>query len=103
MEAGVRRGWFAAITVVAIGAAVATQQQRIQGAQGGQSEGAKQQAMQSAALGKGPATGHLPVLPFTPTDFLKFPVDRYLGEPIAIARNSKGHLFVFHRAGTEYN
>lgn len=68
---------------------------------GGQSE--VEAAQQPPAQGTRPRRPvfDAPTLPFTATDFLKFPVDRYLGEPIAIARNSKGHLFVFHRSGND--
>src|SRR5438046_8876611 len=31
-------------------------------------------------------------------DFIKLPPGEYLGEAIAVATNSKGHVFVFHRS-----
>jgi len=31
-------------------------------------------------------------------NFLKLPVGEYLGEAVAVATNSKGHVFVFHRS-----
>jgi len=38
-------------------------------------------------------------IPFTPTpNFLKLPAGEYLGESVAVATNSKGHVFVFHRS-----
>src|SRR5260370_17696193 len=33
-------------------------------------------------------------------DFLKLPADLYLGEAVAAAVNSKGHIFVFSRGDT---
>ena len=45
------------------------------------------------------ATG-VPEIPFTSTpDFLKLPAGLYLGEGIGVARNSKGHVFVYTRSG----
>ena len=40
-------------------------------------------------------------IPFesTPTSFLKLPAGLYLGEAMALARNSKGEIFVFTRSG----
>ena len=32
-------------------------------------------------------------------NFLKLPAGLYLGEAVAVATNSKGHLFVYHRSG----
>ncbi len=32
-------------------------------------------------------------------DFLKLPPGLYLGEAMGVARNSRGHIFVFHRSG----
>src|SRR5437763_11843556 len=38
-------------------------------------------------------------IPFTPVpNFLKLPPGEYLGEAVAVATNSKGHVFVFHRS-----
>ena len=31
-------------------------------------------------------------------NFLKLPAGEYLGESVAVATNSKGHIFVFHRS-----
>ncbi len=45
------------------------------------------------------ATG-VPEIPFTSApDFLKLPAGLYLGEGIGVARNSKGHVFVYTRSG----
>ena len=45
------------------------------------------------------ATG-VPEIPFTSApDFLKLPTGLYLGEGIGVARNSKGHVFVYTRSG----
>jgi DNA-binding beta-propeller fold protein YncE len=39
-------------------------------------------------------------IPYDSTpNFLKLPANLYLGEGIGVARNSKGHVFVFHRSG----
>src|SRR5207247_156692 len=41
-----------------------------------------------------------PDLPYDPVpNFLKLPQNLYLGEGIGVARNSKGHVFVFTRSG----
>jgi hypothetical protein len=38
-------------------------------------------------------------MPFTTApNFLKLPAGEYLGEAVAVATNSKGHIFVFHRS-----
>src|ERR1700682_3045555 len=38
-------------------------------------------------------------IPYTSApDFLKLPSGEYLGEAVAVATNSKGHIFVFHRS-----
>src|ERR1051325_6556264 len=38
-------------------------------------------------------------IPFTPVqNFLKLPPGEYLGESVAVATNSKGHVFVYHRS-----
>ena len=43
----------------------------------------------------------VPEIPFRSVpDFLKLPPDMYLGEVSGVAVNSKGHVFVFHRAAT---
>src|SRR5947209_16730980 len=42
-----------------------------------------------------------PEVPFTTApNFLKLPPGEYLGEAVAVATNSKGHVFVFHRSNT---
>jgi len=42
---------------------------------------------------------NVPEIPFTTTpNFLKLPPGEYLGEAVAVATNSKGHVFVFHRS-----
>src|SRR5271166_3170174 len=41
----------------------------------------------------------VPEIPFaTVPNFLKLPPGEYLGEAVAVATNSKGHIFVFHRS-----
>src|SRR5437879_13405317 len=38
-------------------------------------------------------------IPFTSApNFLKLPAGEYLGESVAVATNSKGHVFVYHRS-----
>src|SRR6185503_20237825 len=40
-------------------------------------------------------------IPFTTVpNFLKLPAGEYLGESVAVATNSKGHVFVYHRRDT---
>src|SRR6266567_1583538 len=40
-------------------------------------------------------------IPFTTAaNFLKLPPGEYLGESVAVATNSKGHVFVYHRSAT---
>src|SRR4051812_25126282 len=42
---------------------------------------------------------NVPEIPFTTVpNFLKLPAGEYLGESVAVATNSKGHIFVFHRS-----
>src|SRR5580765_2082566 len=42
---------------------------------------------------------NVPEMPFTAVpNFLKLPPGEYLGESVAVATNSKGHIFVFHRS-----
>src|SRR5256714_14017968 len=42
---------------------------------------------------------NVPEIPFTTApNFLKLPPGEYLGEAVAVATNSKGHVFVFHRS-----
>src|SRR3954453_14205549 len=42
---------------------------------------------------------NVPEIPFTSVpNFLKLPAGEYLGEAVAVATNSKGHVFVFHRS-----
>ena len=44
---------------------------------------------------------HVPEIEFTSApDFLKLPPGEYLGESVAVATNSKGHTFVYHRSAT---
>ena len=44
---------------------------------------------------------NVPEIPFTTApNFLKLPPGEYLGEAVAVATNSKGHVFVFHRSQT---
>src|SRR5256885_1472356 len=41
----------------------------------------------------------IPEIPFTAVpNFLKAPADNLLGESVAVATNSKGHVLVFHRS-----
>jgi hypothetical protein len=41
----------------------------------------------------------VPEMPFTTAgNFLKLPPGEYLGESVAVATNSKGHVFVYHRS-----
>ena len=50
------------------------------------------------AQNKATVTG-VPEIPFTSVpNFLKLPPGEYLGESVAVATNSKGHIFVFHRS-----
>src|ERR1700732_4696707 len=42
---------------------------------------------------------NVPDIPFsTVPNFLKLPSGEYLGESVAVATNSKGHIFVYHRS-----
>jgi UDP-N-acetylglucosamine enolpyruvyl transferase len=42
---------------------------------------------------------NVPEIAFTTTpNFLKLPPGEYLGESVAVATNSKGHVFVYHRS-----
>ena len=42
---------------------------------------------------------NVPEIPFTSVpNFLKLPPGEYLGESVAVATNSKGHVFVYHRS-----
>src|SRR5690242_6486411 len=42
---------------------------------------------------------NVPEISFTSVpNFLKLPAGEYLGESVAVATNSKGHIFVFHRS-----
>src|SRR5208337_4834694 len=42
---------------------------------------------------------NVPEIPFTAVpNFLKLPPGEYLGESVAVATNSKGHIFVYHRS-----
>src|SRR3982751_1410570 len=42
---------------------------------------------------------NVPEIPFTSVpNFIKLPQGEYLGEAVAVATNSKGHVFVFHRS-----
>ncbi len=56
----------------------------------------------SPALAQRKATiQNVPEIPFTAVpNFLKLPLGEYLGEAVAVATNSKGHTFVFHRSNT---
>src|ERR1700730_2139654 len=54
----------------------------------------------SPALAQRKATiQNVPEIPFSSVpNFLKLPPGEYLGEAVAVATNSKGHVFVFHRS-----
>ena len=42
---------------------------------------------------------NVPEIPFTSApNLLKLPAGEYLGESVAVATNSKGHIFVYHRS-----
>src|SRR3954468_25108846 len=44
---------------------------------------------------------NVPEIPFTTApNFVKLPPGEYLGEAVAVATNSKGHVFIFHRSQT---
>src|SRR5438046_10217775 len=44
---------------------------------------------------------NVPEIPFTTVpNLLKLPPGEYLGEAVAVATNSKGHIFVFHRSNS---
>jgi DNA-binding beta-propeller fold protein YncE len=54
----------------------------------------------AAAQQKATITG-VPEISFTPVpNFLKLPAGESLGESVAVATNSKGHIFVYHRRDT---
>src|SRR4030095_3287264 len=54
----------------------------------------------AAAQQKATITG-VAEIPFTPVpNFLKLPPSESLGESVAVATNSKGHIFVYHRRDT---
>src|SRR5712691_11192396 len=54
----------------------------------------------ASAQQKATITG-VPDIPFTSVpDFLKLPAGEYLGEAVAVATNSKGNIFVYHRRDT---
>jgi hypothetical protein len=44
-----------------------------------------------------------PQIPYeSVANFLKLPLDMYMGEASGVAVNSKGHIFVFHRGGSSH-
>src|ERR1035438_9459123 len=48
-----------------------------------------------------PKAQNVPEIPYTSVpNFLKLPPGEYLGESVAVATNSKGHVFVYHRSAT---
>src|ERR1700726_318921 len=54
----------------------------------------------AVAQQKATITG-VPEIPFTSVpNFLKLPAGEYLGEAVAVATNSKGNIFVYHRRDT---
>ncbi len=57
-------------------------------------------ARSASAQQKATITG-VPEIPFTSVpNFLKLPAGEYLGEAVAVATNSKGNVFVYHRRDT---
>src|SRR5258705_1519920 len=55
-------------------------------------------AVPALAQLKATITG-VPEIPVTSVpNFLKVPAGEYLGESVAVATNSKGHIFVYHRS-----
>src|SRR5467141_2844622 len=57
-------------------------------------------AVPVSAQNKASVTG-VPEIPFTTApNFLKLPPGEYLGESVAVATNSKGNIYVFHRRDT---
>ena len=57
-------------------------------------------AVSAAAQQKATITG-VADIPFTSVpNFLKLPPGESLGESVAVATNSKGHIFVYHRRDT---
>ena len=57
-------------------------------------------AVSAAAQQKATITG-VAEIPFTSVaNFLKLPPGESLGESVAVATNSKGHVFVYHRRDT---
>ena len=56
----------------------------------------------ASAQQKATITG-VPEIPFTSVpNFLKLPAGEYLGEAVAVATNSKGNIFVYHRRDTTH-
>src|ERR1044071_1890667 len=57
-------------------------------------------AVSATAQQKATITG-VAEIPFPPVpNFLKLPAGESLGESVAVATNSKGHIFVYHRRDT---
>jgi len=55
-------------------------------------------AVPVSAQNKATVTG-VPEIPFTSVpNFLKIPAGEYLGESVAVATNSRGYIYVFHRS-----
>src|SRR5882762_4646228 len=55
-------------------------------------------AVPVSAQNKASVTG-VPEIPFTSVpNFLKLPTGEYLGESVAVATNSKGYIYVYHRS-----
>lgn len=54
------------------------------------------------ALGGSIIAQSIPEIAFTTSDFLKTPNDVYVGEVGGVGANSKGMVFVYHRAGHPY-
>ncbi len=56
-------------------------------------------AISPASAQKKATIQNVPEIPFTSVpNFLKLPPGEYMGESVAVATNSKGHTFVFHRS-----
>ena len=62
---------------------------------------AQQAAPPPPAAAPAPAMQHPPEIAFDSVpDFLKLPINMYLGEGSAVTVDSKGHIFVFSRGGS---
>src|ERR1044072_41654 len=58
------------------------------------------QSLSPAALAARAKAYNAPEIPIESVpNFIKLPAGMYLGESMGVARNSKGHIFVFNRNG----